>query len=311
MEKIKIDWLQKDSNEQRIQQIYSQGLEYALSAGHKQCCDFVYCKDFLQDVIWANVNKSPVEIYNFKYDPGLIPINLEDQMYMLIANESDQFFGQKITTCLDFLNQIEKDLKLKRTIAFECENYPDKYNPGGVYLLKASQRWMLSPPLISLYTTLVRCGFVHTIDNNYVHTLNGIANGTIKAYQSNDSEFVKSSFAGISAIIALGYRKIFYGDMTKNYPKHIQTSILHHDCGIRAYSWGYTKKNFPYWHRDNLLEILKERDIVIENLWTTKSEDEDCIDPPQVDDKALLKNKTIDIAACKSFESEKDYTIVF
>ena len=47
----KIKWLEKPA---ALAQIYGSGLEYCfISKDGKQCCPFVYCKDFLQDAILA------------------------------------------------------------------------------------------------------------------------------------------------------------------------------------------------------------------------------------------------------------------
>jgi hypothetical protein len=250
-----------------IGQIYSNGLEFAVASPREQCSHFIYCKDFLHDAVWANLYNTAVEIHGFKYDPKVSPIDVEDLTRVLVANESDEFFDKKIPNCLEFLNKVEKHLHLKRTVAYQCENPPEDYLPGGVFLLEGSQRWMSAPPMLSMYTMFIRCGFVHKTGDDFMTTLNKIATGETPPYQGNDESFVKSSLPGIKAIMSLGYRKVFYKDMKRNYPQNITTSTLHHDCGIRAYSWGYTKNTVPYWHRDALLGILKERGVEIENLW--------------------------------------------
>ncbi len=269
MQKTRMNWFKKrDPKEESISQINSNGLEFAVASSRAQCSHFVYCKDFLHDAVWAVLYDTPVEIHGFKYDPKAHPIDVYDLTRVLVANESDEFFDKRIPNCLEFLNKVESALHLKRTVAYQCDNPPEHYLPGGVFLLEGSQRWMSSPPLLSMYTMFVRCGFVHKMGDDYMATLEKIISGETKAYQENDKEFVKSSMPGIKAIMELGYRKIFYIDMKRNYPKNISTSTLHHDCGIRAYSWGYTSKTVPYWHRPGLLDILKQRGVTIENLWT-------------------------------------------
>ncbi len=266
MQRIRMKWFDKDP-ETSINQIYSKGLEYAAASRTDQCSHFVYCKDFLHDAVWANLYNTPVDIYSFNYDPKAHPLDVEDFTRMLVGNDSDEFFDKKIPNCIDFLNQVERVLHLKRTVVFSCEDPPEDYLPGGVFLLEGSQRWMTSPVLLSMYTLFIRCGFVHEIGSNYMDTLDKIVKGDIKPYQENDQSFVEQSLPGIKAIMALGYRKIFYKNIKKNYPKEIGMSVLHHDCGVRAYSWGHTKKNFPHWHRQGLLDVLKEKNIQIEYLW--------------------------------------------
>jgi hypothetical protein len=268
MKKICIEWFpDRDKHKEVIGQIYSKGLEFAISTERQQVSHFVYCKDFLHDAVWAVLYDKEVEIHGFRFNPKIHTFNVNDFTRTLLANESDQFFKDRIPNCVEFLNKIEAVLHLKRTEAFECERPPEKYLPGGVFLLESSQRWMTAPPLLSLYTMLIRCGFVHRAGDDYQTTLNNVANGTVESYQTNDKNFVNDSMPAIKLIMELGYRKIFYEDMKKNYPENIETSDLHHRCGIISYSQGQTVKNFPYWHREELLKVLVERGIEIKNLW--------------------------------------------
>jgi hypothetical protein len=268
MDQIEIQWFPKrDPKEESIAQIYSNGLEFAVATDRSQCSHFVYCKDFLHDAVWAMLYDTPVDIHGFKYDPKIHPISL-DITRMLIANSSDEFFCDRIPNCLNFLHQAERHLHLRRTKASYCVNSPENYLPGGVFLLEGSQRWMSSPPLLSLYTLFVRCGFVHNIGDSFIDTLNKIQSGEIKAYQANDTEFVRDARPAIDVILHLGYRKIFYKDIKRNYPQNIDTHTLHHHFGIRGYSWAKeTRPIVPYWHRTALLETLKEKGINLKNLW--------------------------------------------
>jgi hypothetical protein len=283
MIKVSMEWFNtKDPAKKDIAQIYSNGLEFAVATKSKQCSHFVFCKDFLHDVVWANLYNKRIDLYRFFYDPVAHPIDVFDLTRVLVANSSDQYFNQKIPNCLDFINQIEKDLRLKRTVAYECENPPEDYIlSGGVFLLEGSQRWMNSPPLLSMYTLLLRCGFVHKIGDHYNTTLDKIENGDLAAYQDNDKDFLQSSRPGIKAIMALGYRKIFFKDMTRNYLQNINVNDLHHRCGIRAFSWGETKETVPHWHRNKLLSVLKGKSIEIPDLWTIPQ-------PPSLPENTLI-----------------------
>lgn len=267
MQKIEIQWMSETHD--KINQVYSVGLEFAAANAAKQCSDFVYCKDFLQDTVWAILHNTPVEIYKFKFDPVKNRFDVNDMIRILVANESDQFFHQRIPNCIEFLNKIETVLHLKKTTVCQCNNPPEKYLPSGVFLFEGSQRWMSAPPLLSMYTLLMRCGFVHKIGDDYMITINKIISGETEQYQIYDREYLTSSLPGIRAILELGYRKIFYRDMKKNYPKNVAISTLHHDCGICAYATGNTKKTVPHWHRTKLLEDLSSRGVEINNLWIT------------------------------------------
>lgn len=266
MQRINIAWYQGEDKKDQIGQIYSNGLEFACTTRTKQCSHFVYCKDFLHDAVWAQLYGKPVEIHGFVFDPNKNPIDL-DLTRMLMANSSDEHFAKKIPAVIDFIHQVEKVLKLKRTKVSMCENPAEEYD-NGVFFLEGSQRWMSSPPLLSMYTLLIRCGFVHTIGDSFEKTIDGIQSGKIKPYQNNDKDFVNDSRPGIDLILTLGYRKIFFIDIKKNYLEDIDTHTLHHEFGIRGYSWAtHTKKKMPYWHRQAILDDLAAKGVTIKKLW--------------------------------------------
>lgn len=273
MQKIDISWLPVDKNNlNKINQIYSVGLEFAVASATKQCSDFVFCKDFLQDTVWSILHNTPVEIYKFKFDPIKNKFDVNDKIRILLANESDEFFHQKIPNCIEFLNKIEAALHLKKTVVYQCENSPEKYLPSGVFLFESSQRWMSAPPLLSMYTLLVRCGFVHKMGDDYMDTINKIIKEETEQYQVHDCEYLTSSLPGIRAILELGYRKIFYREMIKNYPKNVSIETLHHYCGICSFSTGNTRQAVPHWHRKKLVDDLHSRGVKIEGLWNSSSD---------------------------------------
>jgi hypothetical protein len=108
---------------------------------------------------------------------------------------------------------------------------------------------MLSPPMLSLYTLLLRVGFCHTQGEDYAETIKKITGGTVPPYQSNDKSQLSSAQQGIERILKYGYAKIFFKDPKKNYPA-IATSNMHHHTGICSFSGGASKSHVGHWHRD-------------------------------------------------------------
>lgn len=242
---VKIEWLGKRPS---LSQIYSTGLEYCfISSDNRQCCPFVFCKDFLQDVIQAIYHKKTIKIYGFVYNPKECEPICMNRTKLAIVNSSDNEFNDKIPSLLDFVNQFEKKLKLIRTKARKIDNPPPKYK-NGAWLLESSNRWMLSPPMLSMYTLLLRIGFCHKKDNKYTDTLEGILSGKIKPYQREDNEQLEQAKNGIDKILKFGYAKVFFKDPQKNYPD-IATSNMHHHTGICSFSNETTKNYVSHWHR--------------------------------------------------------------
>lgn len=252
IEKIQVKWLK---NSQTLRQAYSCGLEYAfLSSDNKQVTPLAYCKDYLQDALMGLHNNQKVgPIFGFTYDPKSdIPICLS-QTKLIICNSSDKNFSDKIPQMLQFLHSIEKKLKLIKTSICEIENPPHKKYTSA-FALTGSSRWELSPPMISLYTLLIRVGFCHKIDDSYETTMNNIINGNIAVYQSSDLYLLKSAKPAIDKIIKFGYAKIFHKNPVKNFPL-VETDQMHSHYGIVGYTSGTPK--MTYWHRNLKTKKIK------------------------------------------------------
>lgn len=231
-----IQWKNTSKNS-TILQIYSRGLEYALvSKNHEQCHPFVFCKDFLHDVLYSTINQKPISIYKFAFNPTEDHLPCLDKIRLLIANSKDKKFASKVPAILDFVNQIEESLKIKKSTARTCSNLPEIYKNSGVFLFEGSKRWLQSPPMISLYSLLLRVGICHTVGDSFSKTINGIESGTIKPYQKKDSHWLKKSSLALAKIMRIGDRRIFNRDMRLNYPSQLDLEIVHNRLGIIGFS---------------------------------------------------------------------------
>lgn len=241
--------------EGRILQWYRKGLEYALvSNDYQQCNEFVWCKDFLQDIIQAAIQKRVANIYHFLYDPRISPPPCLDRVRLIVANDKDKKFREKIPGCLDFINQVEASMGMKRSFARECWSPPEKYEKGGVWMFEGSRRWIIAPPMLSLYTLLLRVGFVHTPGKSFRKTIEAVKVGLIKPYQNNDRDQLRTAEPAIEKIMRVGDRKVFYRDMRDNYPSHIDIETMHNEMGIAAFAFQMEQRAkgervpIPYWH---------------------------------------------------------------
>lgn len=233
-----------------ISQVYSSGLEYAfLSKDNKQITPWVFCKDFFQDAIFGHLNQKRASIYGFSYDPKVdVPLCMESTR-MLIANKDEtESFVSKVEACVEFMNQIETKLKMKKTIFTKCVSPIERYAKGGVFLLESSKRWMHAPPMISLYTLLVRVGLSHTKGNSFESTLQDIIDCKKTSYQSSDRSFVTESHKALKFILNHGDRKVFKSKIKDNYPEKISINSMHNYCGIVSYSKECMKSEMPHWY---------------------------------------------------------------
>ena len=110
---MKIKWL---TSFRHLIQAYNSGLEYAfISKDMKQCHPFVLCKDFLHDIVHANLNKKPVSIFGLVYkttgwfaNPS---IDLECTRIALVNSSRNL----NIIDVVDFVNQFCQLLRRSRT----------------------------------------------------------------------------------------------------------------------------------------------------------------------------------------------------
>lgn len=248
-----INW--KKDTRAEIYQIYSKGMEFAfLSADNEQCNQFIWCKDFLQDMIYACLHEKWIDIYQFKYSPYTDPQPCMDKIRLLVANANDSKFRKKIPNSLDLVNQVEERLGIKKSILRECWLPPENFRKSGVWLFEGSKRWLNSPPMLSFYSLLIRVGCVHTVGVSFEKTIDDVINGDIKSYQKKDALWLKHAKPGIEKILRIGDRRIFFRSIKENYPNYLHIDVIHNQLGITGFSADMQDKAkgrsvaVPYWH---------------------------------------------------------------
>lgn len=251
MKTIDVEWY--GGYAQSLNQAVYTGVEFAfLSADNKQVSPFAYCKDYLQDAVFGYLYQRKTGIYGFSYDPLCHPKISLNKTRILVTNSHDYDFKLKLPNCLDFLWQIEKSLHICRTKISACNNPQLKYIRPGVYLFEGSPRWLKSPPMLSLYTLMIRIGFGHVIGCDFQNTMKGIIDGTIKPYLHDDKGKLRDAKKGIDKILKRGDLNIFSRCIKKNYPCTISTNDLHNNSGIAAFGNEYTKRLAPHWHKKGI-----------------------------------------------------------
>jgi len=240
---IKVKWSQNHGTAQ----IYSSGVELALcSDDNKQVGPLVFCKDFFQDAIVASLHGTVCSIYGYKYDSSFPPIP-KDNLKVLLTNAADPKLKEKIPAVSDFLNQIEAELGVEKTVIEQCEKPPDKYAKCGIYLLIADKKWMHAPPLLSLWTLLARNSLVHKVGNKWRDTLQSIISGKTPASQKHDRTYIEYGKPGLDLVLEKGIEALFGKVMKANYPKEKAGHAMHHYSGIVSYGSCKAKSHFPMW----------------------------------------------------------------
>lgn len=245
-----------------LSQIPHEGLEYALvSKEWDQIHQFVLCKDFLQDAVFGFLNGLHTKVYGFEYQPGTDKPILMEKARLMVTNYKDKDFGTKVVkNLLPFLNKVEEKLKMAKTTAVVCADPPLQYKKSGVYILEGSPRWMKSPPMISLYTMLIRIGMIANPKDSVEETLEKVKTNKVSTYyKSGDDKFARDAEKGINRIFAEGDRKIFKPKARDNFPTEtvsktgdktkISAHLMHDYLGVCGFSNGTTEKYIPFWHK--------------------------------------------------------------
>jgi hypothetical protein len=263
-----------------VNEIYSQGWQCAfLGVDSQQAHSMCYSNDFLQGVARAHIHGGTAAIYGFSYSANKNPrlnlsierskakvvkgnkkpkeveevkVKVSGRTEIIAANSKDKNFLKLQPAVADLLHQIETHLGLDLTQIHLVENPADKYNESGAVVYVGSSRWMEAPPLLSLYTLLLRLGCVHKVGDKWLTTLENVASGKVAPYQVNDGHYTKASLEKIKEIMKIGYRAFFYIDPAKNYPSGVDISNLHNSAGIVALAIGKTEKVVPFWSREKL-----------------------------------------------------------
>jgi len=245
----KVDVKFSKSNPPRLAQAINSGLEFTFaSENDEQCGPFAFCKDYLQDAIYGLVNNKEASIYGYSYSPEDKQQPSIKKIKILLTNSSDVLLKNKIPGCIDFLNQIEDKLKIKKSVFKECIDPPDKYKSCGVWEVVGSKRWLRSPVMISLYTLLIRVGFSHK-KGNYDDTISKITNNKMRTYQPVDKSRLISAMPGINRIFEEGDRNIFKSPIKSNFPDSVGVGIVHGTLGIVGFSQESAKPYVPKWYK--------------------------------------------------------------
>ena len=259
LQEISIQWWNNNGQAGHLNEEYDGGMQYSMfSLDGRQNMPFHTCRDFQVDAIQALIHNKKNSIYGFSYDPKTDPpIDLKATR-ILLTNSDDSKFIDKMEGMLDFINQVNKLMRFKKTVAYKVNNPPDQYKECGVVATVGSERWQRSPVLHSMYSLLIRVGFRHKVGKDWRETVKGIVNGKIPQYQDNDRDYLKKAVPGIERLIALDPRQVFFKQHVNNYPANIDIYKLHHHSGICAFAEGTTKSIKKYWHRKELDEKYNE-----------------------------------------------------
>ena len=231
-----------------IAQMASRGLEYAfIAADGRQCTPLLFCKEFLLDATWGTIHNERAALYGFVFDAGSTktpPVDL-NHCRLLLRNKHDTDFVQSTERCIAFLQQLEAEMEIEETSMQVCDD-PPKDIPVVAFI--GSPHWMIAPPMLSLYSLLIRVGMTYKEGDVWKY-MERVADGKVRTTAFTDAQYLRSSLPTIRRlIISAG---VCFGSSSKlqdNWPLDLEEEILHEDMGIVAFARGKARQFCPQWY---------------------------------------------------------------
>jgi hypothetical protein len=198
-------------------EIYSKGMTYSLLnneyiAQHRP----IRCKDFFQDLIWAEKQKQSASIYGFTWKPtGKV---LTNKTLLIGVKDEGKDIGVKAKNCQKLLNKLEAILKYPKS---KC--IPD--DTGKAIVTRFSTKWTEVPYVFSLFTLLLRAGLAYNNEPLEDFFKNS---GSNKDIPMNDRGYLNTGMPKIT--------KLLEGHVYKQrYEDYASISSIHNSSGICNY----------------------------------------------------------------------------
>lgn len=242
-QEVEIQWL-------NVPKTYNFGkMEFAwANKDLQQVNTFTSCKDHLQDVIHSYYKEESTASIWFPGNPN----PSFDRARIIIANAGrPDDFCKEIGLAIDLLNLAEKKLHFRKTKAFRISNPINQHKRCGAFLLESSSNWMISPPMVSLYSLLIRSSPGHEIGDNLEESIVKMENSSKITWA--DQNYFKTGGWAIRRIFK--YRnKIWYKERKQNYPVSLGYNEMHvlGVCGMSSSCAcvNQSESTVPRWYRD-------------------------------------------------------------
>ena len=231
-----------------ILEVAKSGIQYScISIENQQCFPFVHDSEFVVDATAATIYSKPIKIYGFEYSPFINPPVCLDNCRILLRDLYDKKFIEHIHATKNFLNLLEMKMK--------CDSYSKiqvvKNTPiwrSEVVLLTSPAKWMLSPPMLSLYTLMISIGLNYNDEDTVWGHCQKIRDKKIFINNSYNQTSLKMAWKTIMDIIESGGSCYFKPEMKENWPNYEKTTDLHNKSGIVPLATGIAKPLCPNWY---------------------------------------------------------------
>lgn len=180
------------------------------------------CKEYALDHTLATIKTSP-----YRYN--------SNKVYLEEARLVVSGLGQRVANSLAAVNLMETVLSIPLSVVLPVQ--------GEIVLFRGHKTWFISPPMVSLYTLMVRNGRYYelgwTLEQFFDFMVDGKING------QKDTALFQQAIKGIRCILAHGWQAVFGADLKANWPNG--TDI--HGRGICAFGLGTLSSQHPDWYK--------------------------------------------------------------
>lgn len=227
-------------NKHGLSQSYSSGLEYTL-INHKNqmLIPFVTCKDYINDTIWAIVNKKTAMIYGVEVNPNKAGFVANLRQLRIVVREKtlafDPFFDSMVNS-VNFINDSFKNMPTFPEINIEAvANFEGKK----CVVMNFPIKFMLAGPLMSTLFIYIRSGQKYDRNHKEYPTplkyINNMSKIPGASYRGPDAGDIKGSRKLVYRLAKGRLRKLFSLSMKENYGATHRVSTVHNNYGIRDY----------------------------------------------------------------------------
>lgn len=236
MAKIKVKRYLENKNMSEIYQKVDMRFAFLSSPkdGYRQCHQFAKCRDFLQDAVKSDINKSNCSIYSFVYRSGYNPpIDLR-KMRMLVqkGSESDNIFNNSMKRAKKLLNHYENLAGWGKSRVSKIEDEPH------LRLFNGPSDWIKSSFLVSMYTFVIRLGAkdIGTFKSNdelvaIYKKIKDVGHVGHVGRTDNDIIYLRRCFDKLHLVVKHA-DALFNKDIKRNYPHNVHIDPFHSTGGV-------------------------------------------------------------------------------
>lgn len=113
------------------------------------------CKDYFQDLWWAENTGKNADVWGFTWKPGTIPLDVPSYRFALRESGSQYDLSEKMPQVAAFLHHFETALGYKPLSTWEPTS---EHN---VVILTFPAGWTKYNPMVSALTTIIRLGLMY------------------------------------------------------------------------------------------------------------------------------------------------------